>query len=157
MNEYLISLICVCAVVAVATFIAYNPTDRTLGVALAVILSCTSVGPIIRVVLELGEEDIPLLLDGIQDTDIPLCDTEYAECAEDAFCLGIRRAVCEGHSLASSDVSVSAVDFDVGTMRAKKIKIVLSGDAVTADSRAIEEELEEGGLGECEVILELSG
>lgn len=156
MNEYLISLISVSAVVAVATVVAYDPRDKAFGVALAIILAFTSVAPILRAVLELGEEDIPLVLDEPFE-DIPLADTEYARCAEEAFCLGILKMVCEEHSLKSADVGVYAFGFDVESMRASKIKIVLSGAAVTADARAIELSVERGGLGECEVILELSG
>jgi sugar/nucleoside kinase (ribokinase family) len=50
---------------------------------------------------------------------------------------------------ASADFGTCDVDFE--NMNAEKIKITLSGRAVFADYRRIEEYIEKNGLGECEV------
>ena len=64
--------------------------------------------------------------------------------------------MCGEHGLDTGDVSVSVRELDVESMRAKRIIVILSGRAVTSDARKIAEAVEDAGLGECEVIIDIA-
>ena len=79
----------------------------------------------------------------------------YSEVAKDAFERGISSSVADKFSLEAELVSAEAVGFDFDFMRAEKIKITLTGRAVFADRRAIEEYINKMEIGACTVEIHI--
>lgn len=157
MTEYITSVIAACAIVALGGFISYSDeggTSRAMRSALSLLLLYTVASPVVSVVSNLGD----VTLDSIVEYEPPVdtSDPEYYRVAEQAFCEGIQKMVCEQYAISAEDIEVCAFDFDFKSMSARKIKIILSGDAVYADSRGISATVSDAGLGECEVELELA-
>ena len=156
MTEYITSVIAACAVVALGGFISYSGdggTSRALRSALSLLLLYTVASPVVSVVSNLGDVTLDSIVE--YEPSVDMSDPEYYRVAEDAFCEGIRKMVCEQYEVNADDVDVRAVDFDFKTMSARKIKIILSGNAVYTDSRGISAAVSDAGLGECEVELDL--
>lgn len=82
-------------------------------------------------------------------------DKIYVDRAEEAFCLGISRAVAKKFNIDTSQVRVSTRNFDFENMRAEKIFVVLSDGAITSDYRAIESYINDMKIGVCECEIEI--
>ena len=128
--------------------------SRTLRSALSLLLLYTVASPIVTVIADIGDISIDSIVESAPEPDTD--DPEYYKVAEEAFCEGIRKMVCDSHSVNAGDVAVYAFGFDFKSMSAQTIKIILSGSAVYADARGIAAEVSDAGLGECEVELEIS-
>lgn len=130
---------------------------RSLGavrLALGVMLLSVSVIPIVSAVTGIVNEGMEIFSGGGM-TDDP-SGSLYEKTAEEAFCDGVKKLVVSEFSLSADSVDVRALGFDAGTVRAEKIKIILSGSAVYADHKSIRFRIEELGLGKCEVELEFN-
>jgi hypothetical protein len=80
---------------------------------------------------------------------------ELSAYAEEAFCRGITLAICEEFSLSAEDISVRSFGFDYEKMSAEKIRVILSGRAAFASSRAVESFVNKMKIGECRVEVEI--
>ena len=141
MKEYLIAVVLISAMVSLAShFLSGTDAARYGRLALSVVLLFAVLSPLLP--------DFPA--PPTQEGDAPL----YEVRAEEAFCEGIRAAVCEKFSLDASALSVRTEGFDVTAMRAERIRILLKGNGIFADSFAIAAFVEAEGLGECEVEME---
>ena len=103
-------------------------------------------------VLKITEDGVmlPTLPDyGITDG----ADAEYVEVAKDAFAEGIRAYISERFDLDIENIEVLCFDFDFTGMRAELVRVVLTGKAVLADYRAIEDAVRALGCGECECVM----
>ncbi len=151
MKEYLIAVVLISAMVSLAShFLAGTDAARYGRLALSVVLLFAVLSPLTSLVHTLPE--LPSLsVPPAEEGDTPL----YEARAEAAFCEGIRAAVCEKFLLDASALSVRAEGFDITAMRAERIRILLSGNAILADSFAIAAFVQEQGLGECEVEIEI--
>ena len=144
------------AIVALGGLMSYSEegsVSRTLRSALSLLLLYTVASPIVTVIADIGDISIDSIVESAPEPDTD--DPEYYKVAEEAFCEGIRKMVCESHSIGADDVAVYAFDFDFKSMSAKTIKIILSGSAAYADARGIAATVSDAGLGECEVELEI--
>ena len=145
MTEYALSLFGMCALLGALSLIHYD--GGTLERAAGRVLFCAAaVLPILNALTSFNLT-LPEIPEYKEESG------EYIKVAEEAFSEGIVRAVCERFSLPEGTVEVEISGFDIRCMRAEKIKITLSGSAITKDRRAIREYLEGEGLGECEVRL----
>lgn len=154
MNEYLGLLIAVSAVVAFCGIVMRDGAhDAISRAAMGIILLFAVISPAVSLVNGAAELDIDGLLGSYGDTG---GENLYEQTAEEAFCDGIERLVCDEYSLSDDDVEVRVFGFDVTKMYADKIKIILSGSASYADSRAISAYVRECGLGDCEAELEIT-
>lgn len=154
MSMYLSSLISVSALVGICSFLSFfESEDKGLKIAASVILTYTLMLPAVSLVKE--AVDLEFREQASEDLDFPFEDTEFSKVSERSFCEGVKNMIASDFSLSPSEVRVVAFDFDARQMKARKIKIILSGAAVTSDARGIEYAVASAGLGECEV--ELSG
>ena len=157
MTGYLGTLIAVGAVVAFSGFVSYaGESEKTVKSAIGVILLSALIFPILALLNSISTIDI----NGIFDTsfeDAAVEDSLYYKTAEENFALGVERLICEELGISFDDVLVYLSGFDMVSMRAEKITIILSGKAVYADYRRVVETIRAEGLGECEVKLEFSG
>ena len=136
----------------VCSYVAYGESgERCLKAASSLILVYILVSPAVTLIRNASEYQI--YDGGYADFTEEIKDSEMSESAEAAFCEGIRKYVCEKFSLSEGDVKVKAFGFEFKSMKAEKIKIILSGKAVFADNRGIADEIVRCGLGECEVEL----
>ena len=151
MTEYLVSLFAVAAVICVSGFVAYRGgSDASVKFALGVILIYTVLMPVTEL---FGEGE--LVFDGEYEFNPEDYTKDYEEVAKEAFCQGIKMAVCEKYSLSEGEVSLSTVGFSFNEMRAARIRITLSGAAALSDYKSIERYVCAMGRGECEVKIEI--
>lgn len=151
MKEYLIAVVLISAMVSLAShFLSGTDAARYGRLALSVVLLFSVLSPLASLLHTLPQ--LPSLsVPPAEEGDTPL----YEARAEAAFCEGIRTAVCEKFSLDASALSVRTEGFDVTAMRAERIRILLRGNGIFADSFAIAAFVEAEGLGECEVEMEI--
>lgn len=155
MREYLLSVAAVSVVCAACTLISYKGVnDKGTKIALSILLLYSAATPAIAFVS--GFSDLTLDAPETELPDASLEDSLYYTAARDAYAEGISRFVCDEFSLESACVAVQVYGFDLQRMRSEKIKIFLSGRAISADTRRIKAAVEGLQLGECEVELEIS-
>ena len=155
MNEYIITLLAISALVAIASYISYGESqDRTLKCALAIILLYVIASPTVTLVR--GFLDSDFYKNSFDSPEISFSDTDFATDAERAFCEGVGRFVAREFNFSEDEVSVAVFGFDAKAMKAQKIKIILRGSAVLGDNRMISQRISAEGLGECEVELDIS-
>ena len=148
MNTYLAGLIAISSVVGICSYVGMDGKwNKTFKIAASAVLLCTVISPLISFI---GNADLSFSHVG-SDYEISFEDSELYESAQSAFCDGIRKHICDSFSLSETDVSVFVFGFDALKMRAERIRVVLHGAAVFADSRAIAEKIASADLGECEV------
>ena len=152
MKEYLISVVMITSLVALASHFLSGSAEGYGRLALGIVLLYAVLSPLVSLLSALPS--LPSLPDSPQeDTDAPL----YEVYAQEGFCRGIAVAVGEKFSVPEALISVRAEGFDVQKMRAEKIHILLRGEAIFADGFSIESYVEGEGLGDCEVEIEIGG
>ena len=155
MGEYLGFLISASFVVALGGLTSYGGrAQNAVKLALGVMLLSVSIVPIVSAVSDAVNEANIIFTEGPPSDGTS--GTLYEKTAEEAFCEGIKKLLKSEFSLSPSDVEVRVFGFKTDEVRADKIKIILSGSAVHADHRSLRLRIEELGLGECEVVLEIN-
>ncbi len=149
-GSFLYILICLAAV-AFCSFSMYQGAESSVSrFAFGAILLASLAVPFISAFssaldFEFSAEDFS---DGNYSSDVA------QKTLEDAFCKGIKYAVSDKFSINSKQITVECHEFNAETLKAEKIKIILSGNAVYSDVRSIKSYIEDENFGECEVILE---
>ncbi len=155
MSGYIVSVMAATAVVALGGLISYGgQTARVSRAAMAMVLLYTVTLPIISVTDDLSDIISTDYFEQLK-VEYDVGDTLFYEHTSEAFADGVERLVCDEHGLDGTGVEVSVRALDVETMRAEKIIIILSGRAATADARSVAQTVEDAGLGECEVKIDL--
>jgi len=150
MSEYLISLVLISALVGISSYLSFSGSgDKMLRAVSSLLVVYVIFTPVVALVegleeFESNEYEIEEFLPSIDES-------EFGKNAKAAFEDGVERFVCEKFSFEEDEVKVAAFEFDSVTMKAEKIKIILSGMAVYADARAVSYAVSSAGLGECEV------
>ena len=80
-------------------------------------------------------------------------EADYVNVAKEAFAEGIRMYIAERFGLEALSIEVLCFDFNFTEMRAGLVRVVLTGKAVLADYRAIEDAIRSLGCGECECVM----
>jgi len=148
-TEYLLGVFGTVAVIGIASLFAYDGGDTALKFALAVLLVYSVTVPAYEVIQK-SDFTIPDLEQGALGSD-----ADYLRVAEEAFREGVRSAVAAEFSLSRENIRVLSEDFDFESMSAGRVRIMLSGKAILADYKKIEDYIERLGLGECEVEIEI--
>ena len=157
MSGYIISVMTATAVVALGGLVSYGgSTAKISRAAMAMVLLYTVTLPIISVTGDLSEL---ISTDYFEDVRVEYdpTDTLFYERTAAAFSDGVKKFVCGEHHFDYEDVTVIVRGFDVENMRAEKIIIILNGRAAMADARSVAGRVENAGLGECEVKIDLAG
>ena len=150
MNEYLVGVFGVVALLGTASLLSYKSSgDFATKIAFSVLLLYTVTVPVIELV-----SNAEFSFD-IEDYNPDNQSGDYEAVAKEAFELGIKRAVAERFSLDEEKIRVLSEGFNFKKMKAEKIRIILSGHSSLANYKAIEKYIREAGLGECEVELEI--
>lgn len=155
MSGYIGGIIGTALLVSLASYLSYGRQTRgVISFALSLILAVAVAGPLVSMVSAIPgwvEEGVPSW-DGEGGT---VGGEDCESTAKAAYAAGIRSAVAARFSLNEEDIRVLVEDFDFSAMRAGRVRVILSGRAVTADSRGIRQYVTEAGLGECEVEIEI--
>lgn len=159
MKSYVISIIIVAAVTAIASAILPDGKGRLreqVDFALALAIIAVVILPIGRLG-ELGA-DISKTLAGVFDSDVTYTDGEEAEWLmskrEEAF----ERAICDELSgrfgFPDDDVTVDGrLSLSEGEIHVTSLRVTLSGLAATGDNKAVKKYLSELCGVECEVVI----
>ena len=155
MGGYLVSVAAVSVLCGACTLISYKGSeDKGAKIAFSILLLYISATPVVSFVTNVFDINYSDLIP--DSSDVSIEDSALYEVAQSAFCDGIERLVCDKFSIDNDCVSVYAREFDIESMSAKKIIVILTGRAVTADARGIAAAVKDAGLGECEVELDFS-
>ncbi len=149
MSEYLLMLFGTVAILGISSLLLYGEGDGAVRFGFAVLLIYSATVPLGRLLLT---EKIEFPSFDLSESESP---EELYEAAEGAFSDGVASLVASEFSLDKARVRVLVEDFDFEKMRAGRIRIILSGRAALADYKKIEELIEDSGLGECEVEIEI--
>ena len=150
MREYIASLICAAAVLAILSVLSYKyDSDVGRRAAFAVLIIWVTLIPLTKHI-NVGEIKFPSF-----DIDMSQYNEEYKSIAENAFCDGVKAMICEKFSLDGEQLSVKVYGFDFEKMRAERIRVLLSGKASLASYKDIEKYVEESNLGECDTEIEI--
>ena len=99
---------------------------------------------------------LPSLVEKIEgDIDFSEIEGSGEDIRLSAFGDGIREYISSEFDLDSDEVAVEIVGFDKEEMKCEKILITLSGRAALADYKRVERLIDELGLGEAEVKIEI--
>ena len=154
MGEYLGAVVVTSAVLGLLSYISYpSESEKTVKFAASVLLLYTALTPLLSFagrVVEGGYESLEDIIEDLGGVSYE-SDEEYKAVAEQAFKEGIFKLLSTKYSVSEESADVFVYGFDFQEMRAEKIKILLYGNGVTADFRAIENYITESGLGFCEV------
>lgn len=150
MGEYAIAVFAVSAVVSVLGYFAYRKSAAVAS-ALAVLILYAVLAPVIEYLAKFDVNDIYSEIEGASGE----YGEEYIAVTRDALSDGIRRLVCEKYSLSVENVRVLLEGFDFDSMKAERIRIILSGKAITADRLGIAEYINKYEWGRCEVEIEI--
>ncbi len=149
MADYLKEILAVTVVVTACSLIAHR-SGRATRFAFAVLIIYTVLTPISSLFSELDNGGLEEL-----SPDLGELDREYEEVAERAFCLGIKELITSELGLSGDGVRVLCEGFDYKNMRAERIRVLLSGACITADTLMIRQTVEKNRLGRCEVEIEI--
>ncbi len=149
MNEYLISLISVSALISLSSAVLYREEKegRAVKCAFAVLLLYILIMPLLGALKSFDPE----VLKFDTGAHYPAEESGIEASAEEGFVQGIRLFLADEFSLEQNDIEVKVTGFDFSTVKAEKITIILKGSAAYADFRAVREKIEKNGFGSCEV------
>ncbi len=150
MREYIIAVLSASALLAVLSLLSYKSDGAGKKLAFAVLFIWACFVPIARNLINFDETKLSDF-----DFDISDYDEDYLQVAHDAFASGVASAICEKFSLDGEGVRVLVEGFDFESMTASHIRVFLSGRAVYASYKDIEKYIEDSGLGECDVEIEI--
>ena len=149
MEEYFTGIFAATAVITICSLLAYKG-GRATRFALAVLLIYAVLTPLSALISDFGG-----LLSGDDISGIEGYSKDYEVVAKDAFCEGIDKLVCSELGLDTGCVRVECRGFNYKEMKSDKVLVILSGKAIVADSLKIRRVVEDNGLGECEVKIEI--
>lgn len=154
MSEYLTALVLVSVVAALGSYASYNSEDKAVKAATSLILLYTaaiSFSGLAGELISLDAGEIADMLSG----EVTEQEDGYGRTAEEAYALGVGKAIAEKFGLREEDIKVTVNGFVFSQMRAEGVKVLLCGTAALADWRAIADYVEASGLGKCSVEVEL--
>ena len=151
MKEYMTSVFAVSALLSFLSLVSYKSSlESTRKLTFGLILLSVVITPAIAAVGEISKFDVKEFVPKPESSqgDLP-------KLYESAFADGIADAVCEKFELRRSDVRVLVEGFVSVEWRCEKIRIILSGVAVFADTAGIERFINRLDIGECEAEIEI--
>jgi hypothetical protein len=144
MGEYLLSIITLAIIFDVLELFSAERYKGLTRAAMSLILVMAILSP------------LPSLVEKIEgDIDFSEIEGSGEDIRLSAFGDGIREYISSEFDLDSDEVAVEIVGFDKEEMKCEKILITLSGRAALADYKRVERLIDELGLGEAEVKIEI--
>ena len=144
MGEYLLSIITLAIIFDVLELFSAERYKGLTRAAMSLILVMAIISPLPSLVEKIGGE-----------LDFSEIEGSGEDIRLSAFGDGIREYISSEFDLDSDEVAVEIVGFDKEEMKCEKILITLSGRAALADYKRVERLIDELGLGEAEVKIEI--
>lgn len=144
MGEYLLSIITLAIIFDVLELFSAERYKGLTRAAMSLILVMAIISPLPSLVEKIGG-----------DLDFSEIEGSGEDIRLSAFGDGIREYISSEFDLDSDEVAVEIVGFDKEEMKCEKILITLSGRAALADYKRVERLIDELGLGEAEVKIEI--
>ena len=152
MKEYLVCVVLISALASLCShFFGEAGSARFGRLAVGTVLLYAVLSPLASLSVSLPE--LPSITPPAEGEETPL----YEARAQAAFCEGIRETLCERFGISEECISVRSEGFSVTEMRAERVCVLLSGKGIFLNSLAVAAFVEEAGLGECEVEIEIGG
>ena len=153
MGEYFVMIVVASSALGLLSFLSYpSVSDRLVKAAASLLLLYTVLIPLANMLEELysslGSFDFDFSLEEVEKG-------EYEEVAEEAFKNGIRKLLFTKYEIEEGEADVIVYGFDFESMKAERIRILLSGDAIYSDARGMQEYLNGLDLGKCEVEIRI--
>ena len=144
MGEYLLSTITLAIIFDILELFSAERYKGLTRAAMSLILVMAILSPLPSLVEKIGGE-----------LDFSEIEGSGEDIRLSAFGDGIREYISSEFDLDSDEVAVEIVGFDKEEMKCEKILITLSGRAALADYKRVERLIDELGLGEAEVKIEI--
>lgn len=144
MGEYLLSIITLAIIFDVLELFSAERYKGLTRAAMSLILVMAILSPLPSLVEKIGGE-----------LDFSEIEGSGEDIRLSAFAEGVREYISSEFNLDSDEVAVEIVGFDQEEMKCEKILITLSGRAALADYKRVERLIDELGLGEAEVKIEI--
>lgn len=146
LEEYGISVLKLAVFFAIALNFAHPRQNKTIKLSVGIVMICAIMLPFIDII---NEKTLKI-------GDFDLVDREEAQgegLIKGFFEDAVKEYISQTCGIDKSDVSVSVGGFDIATMKAKSLRVTLSGKCMTVDYRRLEVELakEFTEEGRCEV------
>lgn len=156
MGEYLASAVFMSALLGILSYSSYpsQVSERSMKIASCVLILYVVLNPVFAFSKDFFLSDKDNWFGDVTN-DFNIDDSHMSEVGKEAFSDGIKMLLESEFGISCKDVGVFVYGFDFKSMKAEKIKIVLSGKSALADWRKIENRITELGLGECEVNIQL--
>ncbi len=151
MKEYMTGVFLASAIISLLNHISYRSAlDGVRKFAMGLILLSVTASPLLIALDSFANFDPESIIPDIEDM------TEGDdELYEKAFREGIASAVAEKFDLRREDIRVLTEGFSPSVWQCEKIRVILSGLSVLSDYHKIENYVNEIGIGECEVKIEI--
>lgn len=152
LSQYFHGVFTLCTFIALALAVAHPRLRIASNFGAGILMICAILLPLVDIIRDFNAQNVvddilgEFQYDGATDSSIEL-----------AFESGISEYVAQKHDVDADCVKVMVDGFDMESLKAKRIYVTLSGDAVRLDYKRIERELAaEFTLGgECEVSLKI--
>ncbi|MBQ7363029.1 MAG: hypothetical protein IJW48_05810 [Clostridia bacterium] len=150
MKEYLISGITLSLITAIATHLSHRELLPPVKMAAGAVLLSFVLVPLGGIFTALSELELPSFSFG------DAVSGSVGEVGEEAFSEGVAKALAQRFGASEENFVVRCEGFDLETLSADKIVVVMSGSAALLDYRAIENYIEENlEVRECECKIEI--
>lgn len=137
--------------IALALGVAHPRLKSTISLGAGALLICVILLPLVDIIK--GYEEKFNIDDYMNDIE----NSGSYDAVEIAFEEGIRQYIAENYGVSLASVTVTSDGFDLERIRAERIYVTLSGDAVKLDPKRLETKIagEFTDGGECEVSIRL--
>ena len=154
LREYFEEALALCVFVSVALGVAHPRLKQAVRFSAGILIICSIMLPLVDIFRSFDADET---LEGI------FTDMNYIGATDSsielAFETGIAEYIAEKYAVDLGSVLVNADGFDMAVLRAERIYITLSGEAILLDYKKIEKEICEAftKMGECEVSINVKG
>lgn len=149
MTEYMTAVFAISAILSLLSHISYpSAAEGARRLAFGVILLSVVAAPAFDALDRISQGDFA-------PPETPVIDADSSKLMKDAFEAGIAAAVSEKFQLRACDIQVITEGFVPEEWVCEKIRIILSGSAITGDLGQIERYINRLEIGKCEVEIEI--
>ena len=154
MVEYVISVVVLTSIVGLLGYLSYpSVSERTMRFASSVLIIYAVIVPALGLASHAGDSLTDIIEEIRNESDVG-GEGDYIGVAQEAMAEGIRQAIAVKFNMKVENLYVSVEGLDFESMKAERIRVILSGENALGDFRRIEEYTRSLGLGECEVELD---
>ena len=151
LDEYLEGMLFLSAIISLSLSIVHPRLRNVTSFAAGILTTCALLLPLVDIIRDIDINSV------MQEYEIDIEYDKSDEVIEQSFEDGIATYISEKYATDKDLVSVRADGFDMGSVRAQRIYVTLSGRAAMLDYKKIEEDVcrQFTNGGECEVSIKI--